>query len=87
MEGGLVRIPLLTPMLRILARPACDRPRNSNRDRVAHRNGQFSRDPLGTTAKELVTGGPFDLTTIVPIGHPRRIGLFAKLDLPKYLRG
>ena len=36
--------------------------------------------------RELVTGGSFDLTTIVPIGHPRRIGLFAKLDLPKYLR-
>ena len=36
---------------------------------------------------ELVTGRSFDLTTIVPIGHPRRIGLFAKLDLPKYLRG
>ena len=36
--------------------PACDRPRNSNRDRVAHRNVQFSREPLGTTAKELVTG-------------------------------
>ena len=45
------------------------------------------RDPLGTTAKDQVTGGSFDLTTIVPIGHPRRIGLFAKLDLPKYLRG
>ena len=44
-------------LLRILARPACDRPRGSNRDRVAHRNGQFSRDPLGTIAKELVTGG------------------------------
>ena len=42
--------------LRILARPACDRPLNSNGDRVAHRNGQFSRDPLGTTAKEPVTG-------------------------------
>ena len=73
-------------LLRISARPACDRPRNSNRDCVAHRNGQFSRDPPGTTAKELVTGGSFDLTAIVPIGHPRRIGLFAKLDLPKYLR-
>ena len=36
---------------------------------------------------ERATGGSFDLTTIVPIGHPRRIGLFAKLDLPKYLRG
>ena len=77
----------LTTMLRILARPACDRPRNLNRDRIAHRNGQFSRDPLGTTAKEQVTSGSFDLTTIVPIGHPRRIGLFAKLDPPKYPRG
>ena len=37
--------------------------------------------------RELVTGGYFDLTTTVPIGHPRRIELFAKLDLPKYLRG
>ena len=36
-------------LLRISARPACDRLRNSNRDRVAHRNGQFSRDPPGTT--------------------------------------
>ena len=36
--------------------------------------------------RKLVTGGSFDLTTIVPIGYPRRIGLFAKLDLPKYLR-
>ena len=36
--------------------------------------------------QERVTGGSFDLTTIVPIGHPRRIGLFAKFDLPKYLR-
>ena len=35
---------------------------------------------------ELIMGGSFDLITIVPIGHPRRIGLFAKLDLPKYLR-
>ena len=36
--------------------------------------------------RELVTGGSFNLTTIVPIGHPRRIGLFAKFDLPKCLR-
>ena len=42
---------------------------------------------LSEQRRELVTGGSFDLTTIVPIGHPRRIGLFAKLDLPKYLRG
>ena len=43
-------------MLRILARPACDRPLDANGDRVAHRNGQFNRDPLGTIAKEPVTG-------------------------------
>ena len=41
---------------------------------------------LSEQRRELVTGGSFDLTTIVPIGHPRRIGLFAKLDLPKYMR-
>ena len=82
-----IRIPhSCTPLLRISVRPACDRPRNSNRDRVAHRNGQFSRDPPWNYRQELVTGGSFDLTTIVPIGHPRRIGLFAKFDLPKYLR-
>ena len=40
---------LLSVLLRILARPACDRPRNSNRDRVAHRNGQFGHSPSGLT--------------------------------------
>ena len=57
-------------LLRILARPACDRPRGSNGDRVAHQNGQFSRDPLGTTAKERVTGG--GLTSPQPSPHSTR---------------
>ena len=57
-------------LLRILARPACDRPRGSNGDRVTHGNGQFSRDPLGTTAKELVTGG--GLTSPQPSPHSTR---------------
>ena len=36
-------------LLRILARPACDRPCNSNRDRVTHQNGQFGHSPSGNS--------------------------------------
>ena len=32
-------------------------------------------------------GGSFDLTTVVPIVYPHKIGSLAKFDLPKYLRG
>ena len=36
-------------LLRILARPACDRPLRSNGDRLAHRHGQFCRSPSSLT--------------------------------------
>ena len=49
--------------------------------------GQFSRDPPWNYHQEPVTGGSFDLTTVVPIVYPRKIGSLAKFDLPKYLRG
>jgi len=38
-------------IVRILVRPACDRPRNSNRDRVAHRSDNSVVTLLGTTAR------------------------------------
>ena len=72
-------------LLRISVRQACDRPRNSNCGRVAHRSDNSVVTFL-EQRQQLVMGGSFDLTTIVPIGHPHRIGLFAKFDLPKYLR-
>ena len=59
------------------ARPACDRPRNSNLD-ASPTGTDNSVVTLSEQRQDLVTGGSFDLTTIVPIGHPRRIGLFAK---------
>ena len=41
----------LIVLLRILVRPACDRPRNSNRDRVAHRSDNSVVTLPGTTAR------------------------------------
>ena len=43
-------------LFRISVRPACDRPRNSNRDRVAHRSDN-SVVTLLEQRQELVTGG------------------------------
>ncbi len=72
-------------LLRILARPACERPRDSNGDRVAHRTCN-SVVICWNKRQQPITGGFLIPTTTEPIGHPRRIGLFAKLDLPNYLR-
>ena len=70
-------------LLRIPVRPACDRPRNSNRGRVAHRSDN-SVVTLLEQLQELVTGG--GLTSPQSCQLATRAGLFAKFDLPKYLR-
>ena len=67
----------LTPMLRILARPACDQPRNSNRDRVAHRTDNSVVTLLGLPP-ETCHGWGFDPTTTQSADYPCGIGSIAQ---------
>ena len=62
--------------------PACERPRNSNRNRVAHWTDNSVVTLLGLPPGTS-HGWGFNLTTVVPIVYPRKIGSFAEFDLPK----
>ena len=57
--------------------PACDRPRFSNRSRVAHRTDN-SVVTFRSKRRKPVTGGFLIPTTAEPIFYPRKIGSIAE---------